>query len=296
MPSAPESQATHSDVLLQESQSMLAPLARMLVANGVTYPQLAQALKPVFLEAAQAELADAKKAQTDSALSLLSGVHRKDVRALVRGAGDRKVTNRTLSFAAQVAILWSTDRKYLDLNGRPKVLPVRSEKVRERTFETLAQSISRDFHPHSVLNELVRLGLARVRGDKVRLLWHEFAPRDSVKEIACLIGLNIHDHLAAAADNLRKAGTGEDTPFLEYSIYADEITADSAAKLEKLARRLWFAASKQWLKRALVAFEADKAKPASQRTARTRFGAYTFAEPVPPGKEAVQRSARKGSK
>jgi hypothetical protein len=296
MASAPEPQVTHADVLLQETQAMLAPLARMLVAHGVTYTQLVKALKPVFLAAAQSELAQSGKESTDSALSLLSGVHRKDVRSLVRGPASRKPADRTLSFAAQVSIRWSTDRKYLDARGRPKVLPLRASRARERSFETLTHSISRDFHPHSVLNELVRLGLAEVRAERVHLLWHEFTPRDSLKEVAYLAGLNAHDHLAAVAANLGKVGTGEDTPYLEYSIYADDITTESAAKLEKLARKLWSGASKQWLKKALVAFESDKTKPASLRTARARFGAYTFAEPEPSVKAAVRRSPGRGSK
>ena len=71
-----------ADTLLEESVAMLAPLVRLLVASGVTYPQFTTALKTAFLRAAHAELESSNKKVTDSAVSLLSGVHRKDVRAL----------------------------------------------------------------------------------------------------------------------------------------------------------------------------------------------------------------------
>eukprot|EP01038_Epipyxis_sp_PR26KG_P001938 gene1938-2746_t len=63
---------------------VLQPLVRLLLRNGVTYTVFAAALKRVFLAAAQQELASRGMAQTDSAVSLLSGVHRRDVRTLGR--------------------------------------------------------------------------------------------------------------------------------------------------------------------------------------------------------------------
>jgi Family of unknown function (DUF6502) len=296
MPSAPESQATHADVLLQETQNMLAPLARMLVAHGVTYPQLAQALKPVFLEAAKAELAEAEKAQTDSALSLLSGVHRKDVRLMRHGSSRSSSTgSRSPSLIAEIVARWATDRKYLNASGKPRSLPVRSLRVRERSFETLVKSVSQDFHPHSVLNELVRLGTVNVRNGQVRLKY-DIAPREGFGESAYYLGVNVRDHLSAAVANMRLVGSPEKTPHLEFAVTADEITPESAYKLEQLARKLWSSAAKQWWKKALLAYEADKAKPASSRTGRTRFGAYSFVESLDNAIAEQTRSVRKGQK
>jgi hypothetical protein len=39
---------TRTDVLLEESLTALAPLIRLLLANGVTYPQFVAALKLSF--------------------------------------------------------------------------------------------------------------------------------------------------------------------------------------------------------------------------------------------------------
>jgi hypothetical protein len=62
-----------------------------------------------------------------------------------------------------------TIRNSLDADGLPKVLPLRSRAADETSFEQLSHSISRDFHSRAVLEELVRLELAEVNADTVRL-------------------------------------------------------------------------------------------------------------------------------
>ena len=273
---------------------MLAPLARLLVAHGVTYPQLAQALKPVFLAAARAELAGSGRPDTDSALSLLSGVHRKDVRALVRGAA--RVADggaRALSFAAEVFTRWANDRRYADAKGRPAALPLRGRGP--RSFDRLVRSVSKDFHPRSVLEEMLRLGVAEIDGERVRLKTRGFVPQRGFGEVAYYVAANVRDHLAAADANLRAAGSIANTPFLEHAVYADELSPRSAAQLQRLARRLWATAVKRVYKAATAAVEADRALPEAQRSARMRFGAYYFAEPAEEPAPAAKRKRRRSS-
>jgi hypothetical protein len=75
------------------------PLVRLLVRHGVTYPVFATALKRVFLDAAIDELRERAMAQTDSAVSLLSGVHRRDVRTLTRASAARARACRSAALA-----------------------------------------------------------------------------------------------------------------------------------------------------------------------------------------------------
>jgi hypothetical protein len=295
--SKPGLKASHADVLLRETRTMLTPLARVLVAHGVTYPQLAQALKQVFLEAAHEELAAAGKPLTDSALSLLSGVHRKDVRSLTHAdARAPQGADRTLSFAAEVFTRWANDRRYADARGRPRPLPLRAGTSTKLSFDALVRSVSKDFHPRSVLNELLRLGVAEVVGEEVCLKSAAFVPHEGFSEIAYYVAANVHDHLAAAAANLRTAGKQDKAPFLEHAVYADDLSEQSAAQLQALARKLWSAAVKAMVQAALTAAEADRTKPAAQRAARMRFGAFFFAEPTPASKPDAPRVNRRSAK
>ena len=65
-----------------EALAIAQPLVAWLVRSGVGYAEFAAALKPVFLAQAMAEAQRLGHKPTDSALSLLSGLHRKDVRQM----------------------------------------------------------------------------------------------------------------------------------------------------------------------------------------------------------------------
>ena len=275
MPSAPETQTTHADVLLQETQNMLAPLARMLVAHGVTYPQLAQALKPVFLEAARAELDANGKSLTDSALSILSGVHRKDVRVMAHDDGrSNSAEARTTSRCAQIVVRWASDPKYLNARGRPRSLPIRSENRREKSFETLVRTITTDYHPSTILAELIRLGLVAVKRNSVSLRSEGFIPHEGFAEMAYFLALNVRQHLAAASSNVAASVNGEPARFLEHASFVDEISPAAVAKLKKLAMRLWLDSNKKWVRAATALYESEQSQPIEQRFGKIHFGAY----------------------
>ena len=112
-------------------------------------------------------------------------------------------------------------------------------RLEEASFDQLAQSISRDFHPRSILDELVRLGLADVQAETVRLRATSFVPREDFDRTLSYVRTNLADHLAAAATNLRAVHRGAPGPFLEQSLYADELSAESVMELHRLARRIW---------------------------------------------------------
>ena len=126
------------------------------------YGEFAAALKPVFLEMALAEVARDGAKLTDSALSLLSGLHRKDVRALapvLKGTADPSAALGKPSPASQVATRWLT-------NGWPETLPVAGPAP---SFEALARSVSTDLHPRSVLQELLAATGARAQHIRLEL-------------------------------------------------------------------------------------------------------------------------------
>ncbi len=274
---------TSADALLEETLAMLAPLVRLLVASGVTYPQFTTALKTSFLRAAHAELESGSKKVTDSAISLLSGIHRKDVRALtsdglLRAGG----LDRMQSLPDEIFMRWNNDPNYLDVDGMPKVLPMRGRTPEEPSFEQLAQSISRDFHPRSILDELVRLGLAEVQAETVRLRAGSFVPREDFAKTLGYVRTNVADHLAAAAVNLRAVKQGAPGPFLEQSIYADELTAESVMELQRLSRRIWESALRRMFALANERARIDEQGSPGSQAMRMRFGTFFYSEAATP--------------
>ena len=151
---------SRSAIVLASALHVLRPLARLLLRNGVAYPAFAAAMKKVFLDAAHDELQRTGKKTTDSAVSLMSGVHRRDVRNLGRlaePAAEEEAGETPLNMASQVAARWLSQTDCLDDEGQPRPLPRSGEPPH---FDGLVASISSDVRPRAVLDELVRLGMA----------------------------------------------------------------------------------------------------------------------------------------
>ena len=281
VPPPPEGRA---GLVLAAALALLRPLVRLLLRQGVAYPAFATALKPVFLQAAMDELAARDMPATDSALSLMSGVHRRDVRSLLRGAtasteaagaaDARAATDAPaagLSLAAEVATRWLADRRFLDPAGHPRQLP----RGGADGFDALVASVSSDTRPRAVLDELKRLGAAEEHEDGVALRAESFAPRAGFPEMCAVFTDNLHDHLAAAAANLQ-----DEANFLEQAVYVDELTEASAETLRLTARQAWREAFQTVMAQAQARFDHDAAHaPADQRTQRVRFGVYFFRTP-----------------
>jgi hypothetical protein len=273
---------SRAEILLSESLAIMAPLARALTAHGITYPRFAQALKQVFLDAARVELQRQGTRTTGSALSLRSGVHRKDVRAFFeRGRPDRR-GSRALSMATLVFAKWSSDPAYLHADGAPQPLPLRGRSGQDQSFEALTQSISKDFHPRSILDELVRLNLAVVEGDTARLQGEAFAPTEAFADLARHFGANVRDHVAASAENLLRACERQAPRFLERAAFAEGLSEASIEALDRLAREVWNDAADRMHEAAMRHLEADAGAPRPFVNQRMRFGIYLYSEPAAP--------------
>ena len=258
-----------ADLLLEQSQPLLMPWVEMLVRQGVTYPQLAAALKHVFFEAAQAELQRTGQRQTDSAISVLSGLHRKDVRAL--GFATPAAAAPTVPLSTQIVTRWLTDARYRDKRNKPRDLPRHGPAD---SFEALATSLSRDVHPRTALEELVRLGAVTLQGDMVCMNGAAFVPRHGYAEMVDLLVRNVADHIAAGAHNLDADDAGR--RFLEQSVFAASLTPESAERLGELAREIWAVAFERMVAEANHRVDADQARP--QATHRVRFGVFFYAD------------------
>jgi hypothetical protein len=274
--------STRADVVLEESVAMLTPLVRLLVSQGVTYPQFASALKLSFLRAAHAELRAASKRVSDSAISLLSGVHRKDVRALTAdGRLATRPVDRALSVADEVFTRWVSDPTYLASDGLPRMLPLRGHGDDEPSFESLAQSVSRDFHSRAILDEMTRLGVAEAAGEFVRLRVERFVPDAGFAETLSYVSRNVYDHLGAVEGNMKAIHAGTRSPFLEQSVFADGMSRESVRELHELARRIWESSLRRMYALATDRIEHDQ-RAAGEQVMRMRFGVYFYAEPDSP--------------
>lgn len=279
--------AQHAQLALREAAALMAPIAVWLLRNGVSYPAFADMLKAVFVSAAHDELQRGQTKPTQSALSLLSGVHRKDVRALGDAPASAHVPPPRPPLSSQVFTRWLTDARYRGADGKPRALPRAGSR---RSFETLCSELSNDVHPRAVLDELLRLGLVALDGERVVVLASSFVPSARLDEMTALFSANVSDHIAAAVSNL----TSNAPEFLEQSIYADGLTAESIKLLHAAAGQAWARAFESVVTEARARVEDDFH---GDGDLRMRFGVYFYSEPAPtPAPASVPHRAKTPSK
>jgi hypothetical protein len=285
----------HIQLVLKGAAVLMAPIVRWLLRNGVSYGAFADGLKAVFVDVARQELERSGSKTTNSALSVLSGVHRKDVSALAEPGSEAAAaiteSSRSIPLAAQVFTQWLTDPRYRDRAGKPRPLPRTGPQA---SFESLATGLSTDVHPRTVLEELVRLGLVQVEDKMVVPRATAFVPSRKLDELTALFAANIADHVAAGVHNLTMNGPKN----LEQSVFADGLSASSAEQLHHMARGEWERALQTLVGQArkLVAADAD-----GPQNHRIRFGVYYYSEPItgepePAAASAAPSARRKASK
>lgn len=276
-------------LVLEASLMLLKPLVALLLRHGVAYPAFAAALKTVFVEAAKDQLSAQGATLTDSAISLRSGIHRRDVREMTRPKGDERSAaelEKPLNMITEVVARWLGESPFVNADGSPRVLP-RADSA--SGFDALVARISSDIRPRAVLDELVRLDIAEETADGIKLLAPAFAPRQGFAEMSQLLQANLHDHLAAASQNLE----GEQN-FLEQAVFVDQITEQSARRLHVVSAQAWRQVSKTVMQEAVRLFDHDKhhADP-QERIHRARFGAYFFSPPELPDPDRLKPATPK---
>ncbi len=275
MSDAPTSPPTDQDALLDVLQAVMTPLAQLAVAKGLTYSGAEEALKRAYVRAAREAQIEAGHAphRLVSRISTATGINRREVTRLTETDTGRPVP-APVSLASEVFTRWLSDPNYCEDGqpGCPKALP---RQGLAPSFETLARSVTQDVHPRSLLDELVRLGLAQIdsQSDLVSLLQQGFVPKGDWQRMLAFLRDNVSDHLHAAVGNV----LADKSAHFEQAVFADQLSHESVELVRDLARQHW----KQLLSEAVSLLErrmvVDRESGASANQ-RVRLGLFTYHE------------------
>lgn len=288
--------STELQALRAALAELFASVARLAVARGLPYAPVQDLLKRAFVEAASAAHPGLAPHRKVSRIATTTGINRREVTRLTAPAGGRagSVPARppSRSVASEVYAHWRTHPDWRDAAGRPRVLPRLGAAP---SFEALAQGITRDVHPRSLLDELCRLGLARLdeAADTVALQGDAFVPSGDRVRMLGFLGDNVGDHLRAAVDNVLATGR---PPHLEQALFAEGLSAESMEALRPLLREQWAALRQALVPQLEARIEADARHPPGP-LARVRLGLYAYQEvpgaaPAPGAADAAPAPVR----
>ena len=261
--------AAGAEALLQALDALLVPLARLAVAQGMPCATVEDLLRRAFVRAARNAHPTLAPHRAVSRIATATGLNRREVTRLTQ-AEAAPLPRRSLS--AEVFARWIGDPRYRDARGRPRKLPRQGAAP---SFEALAQSVTRDVHPRSLLDELLRLGLAALdaAGDRVQLVQDAFVPRGDGERMLGFLGQNVGDHLDAAVANV----LGDGRRHFEQAVYADELSAQSVDAVRELIAAQWRALSSALVPQLEQLIEADRTAGRT-RDQRLRVGLFSYSD------------------
>ncbi|MBV4541152.1 DUF6502 family protein [Pseudomonas vlassakiae] len=217
--------------MLSALRRIMRPLVRLMLRKGVTYTMFTDVLKEVFVDVAHREFRLDDKVPTDSRISLLTGVHRKDVRRLrSESEASSAALPENITLGAQLVNVWTRSPPFCSEAGQALALPRLASVGGDCSFDALVAKVSTDIRGRVVLDEWLRLGVVRLDDqDRVHLEAQAFVPQKGFDEKAAYFGHNLHDHACAAVHNL----SGEGLPFFERSVHYDALTPASVDTLRE---------------------------------------------------------------
>lgn len=269
-----------SEVFLRALRGLMRPLVRVLITRGVSVTAFYKLMKAVYVEVAHEDFQIEGKRPTDSRIALLTGVHRRDVRALLSNPDTAWEATRTKTATlATVIAQWTALPEYQTPEGTPKPLPRTAPEG--ESFESLVRLVNTDIRPRTVLDELMRQELI-VEDDEGLLRISDKAVLGPSSDDHRLVffAANIGDHLAAASENL----LSEPAPYYERALFYNELTSSSVDGIEADARQkaqdLLESMNEQ--SSALQTRDREVAGPKE----RFRLGVYFYREKASPRRQA----------
>ena len=187
------SYSTVADIL----RSLFKPIIKFCLRHGLRIQEVSTAIREIFVQCAQEELAKRGESINPSKISAITGIRRQDITPLAEivskefGKNVEEDLHLALtaptrskgSIFAKVLGIWSTKKNYLDKKQNPRLLTCEGSS---NEFKDLVAEVSTDLSPYTVLNELEHLGIVVRENNFLKLLRSAYEPKEGA-----LYGLGI---------------------------------------------------------------------------------------------------------
>ncbi|MCB0358364.1 MAG: hypothetical protein KDD44_01965 [Bdellovibrionales bacterium] len=249
---------------------MLRPIARFCLRNSFTIQDLTALLKEALIEESQRELFEADADPNISRISAMTGIHRKDVRRLVRFEGHARSKGGLIT---RVIGQWLEDPDFTAKGGAPRTLSCLGD---DSEFHSMVRRVSVDLNPYTVLAELERVGAVERDEGTIRLRERMYIPKGNPEEFFKILAADTDDLIQALEHNVF---SGDDVPHLHLRTFYDNVLPSKVPQIKRWLLREG-SLFHQKVSRYLAKYDRDvnpklREEPGSARVA---VGAFSFVE------------------
>ncbi len=252
--------------------TLMRPLVRILLRNGVTHDAFVDLAKQAYVDVAYREFGIPGRKQTISRVSVLTGLTRKEVsRLLQRENPDEPETRPRYNRAMRVISGWLNDPRFLDTTGEPRELAVDGE---ENSFSALVKSYSGDIPTKAMLAELLRVHIVEQTSEGLlRLRQHAYIPSNDPVDKIRIFGSHVSELLSTIDHNLDPERDKE--PFFQRRVSNDRLPASEVPRFRALAARRSQALLEE-LDQWLIEHEGENGAPEGEEDPRMSVGLGIF--------------------
>lgn len=264
-----------TDLVLKQLAVVLQPIVRLAIRAGLTFPAFSELLKEIYVQVANSEFALAGKDQTDSRLSVITGVHRKEVRRLREAGTPVNIIPASASLSSLLISRWLSDRNFTLPDGKPRPLNRTRDDENGLGFDDLVEMVTKDVRPRAVFDDWMDRGVVRMGDDgRIHLAVEVYGPTGNADDKLYYFGRNLRDHIEAAVSNI---SDGDQSPFFERAVHYDGLDENASHLLMERSNNAAMTILRQV--NAEARNLADKDSPDDEW--RFTLGVYVFREKKP---------------
>ncbi len=267
---------TQTDALCGAIRTLLRPLIRICLRNGLSAKAFFELVKRVYADVAHEEFGIDGKAATTSRVAILTGLTRKEVQRLLdEEQADLAQESDQYNRAACVISGWLKDPDFFGGKGHPSPLFMSEGRM---SFSELVRRYSGDMPPRAMLDELLRVGAVKqLKDGRICLMTRGYVPEKGAVQKLAILGMDTADLIATIEHNLYARSR---EPRFQRKVMYDNLSQQAAKEFQSVA-----AARSQELLEALDRWLAHRDRdvnPAAGGTGRLRvgIGVYHFEEPL----------------
>ncbi|MFV2056792.1 MAG: DUF6502 family protein [Thiohalomonadales bacterium] len=251
---------------------ILHPLVRILLRHNISHSEFTELARRAYVDVAFKHFSLPNRKKTNSRVSVITGLSRKEVVRVAEIADDEPTETRgPKNRATRVVNGWLKDRDFLDSDNKPRQLDLQDGPY---GFDELVKRYSGGTPARAVLDELLRVGTVE-RSDKksIKLKHYGYLPESNDNEMIDVISTHVSDLLDTCNFNLSRKKS-ELARFQRQVTYVDvpvslalEFQAHNHERLLSLVIEM-----NQWLANKNDALEEESTEP----VCRVGMGTYFF--------------------
>lgn len=205
--------ATPKTTVLSACRNLMAPIVGILLRNGVTYKELANLCKQIYVDVAAKEFGIRGRDTNLSRIAILTGIDRKEaarIKEALKNNDESDASQQGQDRMTRVLSGWHQDADFLDNNGKPLVL---SPEGDSHSFSQLVKRYGGDMPAVTILKEFKRCDLVNVdETGNLHAIKRYYVPSQADPGALLRAGSVINDLSSTLYYNLYKADPSKNKP------------------------------------------------------------------------------------